>query len=173
MVLRLVIAGVFFAVIGQSPQAPTVYPSPRLAAVAFAIRNGYNIPRTNVAVANEVTYGGINDVKRLPTDRRTTLPLEETLRDAEALAKLLGPDVKTGWARELLACPRNSSECTLTTGVSVFVVEELPNNEMGVNMKFYAPGKRMCMAGVEVQRQPSGWIATKFYAAPFGGCLAP
>src|SRR5436190_19191050 len=153
---------------GQSPtptSAPTVYPSPRLAAVAFAIRNGYNIPRTDVVVANEPTYGGTNDVPRLPTDRRTKLPREETMKDAEAIAKLLGPEVRTGWARELLQCPRSSNNCTLTTNVAVFVVEELPNNETVSMLKFYAAGKSLYWAQVDTQKTEAGWIATRFVAA--------
>jgi hypothetical protein len=154
---------------GQSPTpkpTPTVYPSPRLAAVAFAIENGYNIPRTNVVVANEPTYGGTNDVPRLPTDRRTKLPQEETIKDAEAIAKLLGPEVRTGWARELLQCPRSSNNCTLTTGVAVLVIEELPNNETVSMLKFYTPGKSLYWAQVDTQKTAAGWIATRFASGP-------
>jgi hypothetical protein len=166
MIARVMIAAVLFSMFGQSAPVPAVHPSPRLAAVAFAIQNGYNLPRTNMVVANEVTYGGTSDVPRLRTDRRTTLPVEETMRDAQALAKLLGPEVKTGWARELLDCPRNSNLCKLKTSVSVLVVEELANNETGVLMKFYAPDQPIYMALVETQKQSSGWTAKEFSVRP-------
>jgi hypothetical protein len=165
--LAMVVATLLWA--GQSPTpkpTPTIYPSPRLAAVAFAIANGYNIPRTNVVVANEPTYGGTNDVPRLPTDRRTKLPQEETMKDAEAIAKLLGPNVKTGWARELLQCPRSSNNCTLTTSVAVFVIEELPNNETVSMLKFYTAGKSLYWAGVDTHKTEAGWIATRFVSGP-------
>jgi hypothetical protein len=150
-----------------TPVQPRVYPSPRLAAVAFAIQNGFKLPRANLIVANEVAHGDTVDVPRLPTDRRTTLPLEETLRDAEAIATLLGPGVKTGWAKDLLRCSTKSwGSCVASTSASVLAVDEPPNNEMAVRVKFYAPGARIYYATVEIQKQASGWVATRFSTEP-------
>jgi hypothetical protein len=169
MIAWCFIVSLFASTLPHAQATQSVFPSPRLAAVDYAIRNGFEIPQGNLVVANEVTFGGISDVPRAAFDRRTMLPLEETLRDAEAIARLLGADVKTGWAKDLVLCPER--RCYASTTTSVFVIEELANGP-GVYMKLYAPatgtGDRATLnhASVKTEQRGSGWFATGYEFAP-------
>ena len=168
--LRLLLAGIVTAGVLQSPQAPTVYPSPRLAAIAFAVANGFEIPRTNLVVANEVETGMTNDVPKTANDRARSLPVEVTLRDSQAVAKFLGPDVKTAPVAQLRECPQRN--CFNPTKSWVLLVDDLKNDGTGVYIKLYAPmtdaGVRgvLLHAIVDTAKSGSGWIATKFTFGP-------
>ena len=168
--LRLLIPGIVTAVVLQSAQVPKVYPSPRLAAIAFAVANGFEIPRANLIVANEVETGMTNDVPKSANDRARTLPVEVTLRDSQALAKFLGPDVKTAPVAEIRQCPQRN--CFNPTKSWVLLVDDLKNDGAGVYIKLYAPmteaGGRgvLVHAIVETAKSGSGWVATRFTSGP-------
>lgn len=54
MIARVMIVAVFLLATPQQPEPQAVFPSPRLAAVAFTVAHGFEIPRTNLVVANDI-----------------------------------------------------------------------------------------------------------------------
>jgi hypothetical protein len=166
----LLIPAILTAVVLQSQSTPKIYPSPRLAAIAFAVANGFEIPRANLIVANEVETGMTNDVPRTANDRARSLPVEVTLRDSQAVARFLGLDVKTAPVSEIRECPQRL--CFNPTKSWVLLVDELKNDGTGVYIKLYAPmteaGGRGVLfhAIVDTARSGSGWVATKFTFGP-------
>lgn len=150
---------------GQTP----VFRSPRLAAVAFAIKNGFEIPRANLVVAHEIDFGALRDRPRVPTDRRDTLSRDEILRDAADIAQLLGPGVTTSATTTLVTCtPR---PCFASGATIVLGVDELKNNETAVLIRLFTPSTTteraaMTQAAVDTSRQQAGWIATRFTRPP-------
>ena len=89
----------------QSPQAPAIpaapSPYPRVAAVQFALQNGWQFPKTNVIVAIEAFFGAVDG----HPDRKS---INDQEKEALEIAKLLGPDVKTARAVQKLDCPQGA-----------------------------------------------------------------
>ena len=153
----------------ESPGQAPVFRSPRLAAVAFAIKNGFEIPRANLVVAHEIDFGAVRDTPRVPTDRRDTLSRDEILRDAADIAQLLGPGVTTSATDTLVTCtPR---PCFASGTKIVLGVDELKNAETGVLIRLFTPATTtdrpaMTQAIVDTAREPAGWSATRFTRPP-------
>lgn len=159
--------------LGQEVEAPS--PSPRLAAVVFAMNHGFEIPRQQLVVANEVIFNKIFDSPRESDDRATKLPAEQTMADSAAIARLLGPSVRTGSAPSLVSCVK--SACYSTTDAYVLVVDELKNRDPGINIRLYWPasardGRYMLSAAVvETARSGNGWVGTRFTIGPTKGIV--
>jgi hypothetical protein len=165
--VRLALVGLATAIVQGT--MPAQSSSPRMAAVEFALRNGFDIPRANLVVALEVRYGGVSDIPRTATDRSTTLPPEVVLRDAREIAALLGPDVTVKSALPLVLCPQR--RCYAAADVPVLVVDELKNDEPGIYVKLYLPAQAEAQALlrhaiVDVEQTPAGWTATRFRRVP-------
>ena len=94
MITRALTLAVLWLWQAPAQPAPTVFPSPRLAAIAFAVTHGFEIPRVNLIVANEIETGQVNHGRGSPNDRARSLPVEQGMRDSQAIARFLGPDVK-------------------------------------------------------------------------------
>jgi hypothetical protein len=168
MVAVLVVASA--GLVPALAQSPTVFPSPRLAAVAWAVANGFEIPRTNIILANEIETGQVNHGRGSPNDRARSLPLEESLRDSRAVAALLGPGVKTGPVAEIVSCPER--RCFASTTAHALLVDDLKDDSTGVYIKLYSPGTQpgdrgtLLHAIVNTARVPAGWSATGFTTGP-------
>ena len=158
----------FTQTLAQSP--PTVYPSPRLAAVAYAVAHGFDIPRSNVILANEIETGQFNHGRGSPNDRARSLPVEESLRDSRAVAALLGPNVKTAPVAEIVSCPARN--CFASTKAHALLVDDLKDDSTGIYIKLYSPGTKvgdhgtLLQAIVNTAKAPTGWTATGFTVAP-------
>lgn len=154
----------------EPPQHPIT--SQRTAAVRFAIENGFEIPRTNIVVALETLIQG-------GRFRSTTLfSSQERGRDAEELARLVGPTVRTVRAQDVLSCPE--SRCYASTNLSVLAVEgpftDPPgtphgSESTGIYIKVYSPERsdsraKLYNCVVDTERRGSDWFGTRFRVAP-------
>jgi hypothetical protein len=163
---------VAFAGLAQAlaQSAPTVFPSPRLAAVAYAVAHGFEIPRTNVILANEIETGQINHGRGSPNDRARSLPVEESLRDSRAVAALLGPNARTAPVAQIVSCPER--RCFASTTAHALLVDDLKDDSTGVGIKLYSPGTgagdrgTLIQAVVNTAKAPTGWTATGFTMGP-------
>src|SRR5262245_44009247 len=116
---------------GVSTRQQTQFP--RLAAVRFAIENGWKLPKTNIVVVVETHLGAIDG---RPVPQSDAQRLEET----ELIAKLLGPGAKTGAAKDYLSC--RGSICSTSTDAYVLVVNGLYQGETDVLINLHTPPSR-------------------------------
>jgi hypothetical protein len=169
MVTVLVLVFAAFAQ-GLAQSRPAVYPSPRLAAVAYAVAHGFEIPRTNIILANEIETGQFNHGRGSPNDRARSLPVAEAARDSRAVAALLGPNVQTAPVAQIVSCPERN--CFASTKAHALLVDDLKDDSTGVQIKLYSPGTGTSDRGALVQaivntaKAPTGWTATGFTLAP-------
>lgn len=59
MMARCLMLSMLLSVPLQGLEAGSISTPPRLAAVAFAIKNGFDMPRSNLVVATETTLGQV------------------------------------------------------------------------------------------------------------------
>jgi hypothetical protein len=150
--------------------ASEVFPSPRLAAVAYAVAHGFEIPRTNIVLANEIETGQFSHGRGSPNDRARSLPVGESLRDSRAVAAMLGPGVRTAPVAEIVSCPER--RCFASTKAHALLVDDLKDDSTGVYIKLYSPGTgagdrgTLLHAIVNTAKTPTGWTATGFSTGP-------
>ena len=149
----------------QTPQAPPATPGapspyPRVAAVQFALKNGWEFPKTNVVVANEAFFGAVDG----HPDRKSIADQE---KEALEIAKLLGPDVKTAWAVQKLDCPQGPGRRPCyAKDISVVVVGGLYVDQPSSGIQVYSPGGTMKHAVIELEKRETGWVGTRYSLGP-------
>lgn len=139
---------------------------PRVAAVRYAIANGWNLAEPNIIVILESTLGAISG---------RAVPQTEAQRDQEAaeIAKHLGPTARTGRAREYLDCP-SPGICFTAPGVTskVLVVNGLFQGHDDILIRLYIPptlnnGRdAMSKAIVDLERRGNAWAGLRYAEAP-------
>jgi hypothetical protein len=85
--------------------------------------------------------------------------------DSRAIARMLGIDDKTAWAKELVEC--SGTRCATSNDTHILVVEEQKNEDPTVRVKLYSPGRRLTSAIVYVRRLQNGWQATHYEERPY------
>ena len=138
-------------------------PSARLAAVQFAIANGWHLPKTNLVVALDTTLGAVDG-------RPIKISDEQQAAEASAIARLLGSEVKTGWATDYLDCP--SRGVCFPKSTPVLVVNGLFEGENDILVRLYipaeAPGQPIALTSaiIDVETRDTGWTGVRYRQAP-------
>lgn len=144
----------------------------RAAAVSFALQNGLEVPRREVVVAVETRIAGGR------FEMSKTSSFEQLEREAQEIAKLLGPEARTGRAQEYLQCPQN--RCYAATNMTVVVVgapatgsdiRRVIDAEASIYISVYSPAKpggraTLDQAIVETSQTSAGWTGTRFSLEP-------
>jgi hypothetical protein len=141
--------------------------SARVAAVRFALDNGWKIPDENLVVAVESQFNNVVDgaiVNSAEVDR---------LRDASAIARLIGPAVTTGAAAQMLTCRQH--KCVPAAGRGVAVISEPEATGKGIaviGIQVYLPSSDpkfdgLLLTGViELEQRGAGWVGARNRAGP-------
>lgn len=146
------------------PQTQSVEPShsARVAAVRFAIQNGWKFPSTNVVVSVVFDRGVMHG-----------RPVSNNQGRANAeIAKLLGPDVKAEFPNKYLDCATDRGPCWAKGEVSVLEIGEMLTDSTDVLLTFYAasakPGEpsSSTSAIIEMEKRGSGWVGTRYKMGP-------
>jgi hypothetical protein len=148
-------------------EAQAAAPSARVAALQFAVANGFSVDRSNTVVVREADYMRAHGSANRSTE-------EERSRDALAMARALGPAVSVAAARDVLECQRNY--CAAAGTKAVLTVDEPGNAEggMGVLVQVYSPSQNLALHPrgtstlmiVLVRQQGNGWVGEKALAGP-------
>jgi hypothetical protein len=149
-----------------SPVIPEPSPYSRVAAVRFALQNGWPFPKTNLVVAIDAFFGAVDG-----TPVRQSVVDEE--KEALEIAKLLNPNVKTARAASRLDCPTGRQPC-YATDVTVLVVSGLwEGNTPGANIDMYSPGgarsgdpSSMTLAVIDLEHRDAGRVGTRYRLGP-------
>jgi hypothetical protein len=148
-----------------SPTIPAPSPFSRVAAARFAMQNGWQFPKTKLVVAIDAFFGAVDGhpVRQSIVDQE---------KEALEIAKLLGPDVKTAFARSLLDCPNGRNPC-YAKDVAVFVVSGMwEGNTPGAYVQLYLPGSKpgdpstMTHAAIDLERRDGGWVGARYSLGP-------
>jgi len=151
----------------QRPQAAAPNPSARVAAFTFAITSDWQFPRTNVIVAVDTHFGGIDGHPVIQSAAVVN-------RENREIAALLGTEVRTGRAADYLSCP-SPGVCFAKTDQSVILVGGLFQGDSDVLIRVYTPGPNgkdrtshssTTSAIVQLKRWDSGWVATEYSKPP-------
>ena len=130
-------------------------PSARAVAVKYAIQQGLEIPKGEIAVATETSYA-------YPHAIASKLTPAQQLSEAREIARLLGDTARTGSARDLLPCPQ--FKCYCATQAAVVLVDEVSASS-GVFIRIYSPAERedslvkLSQVIVNVEKTSKGWKA--------------
>jgi hypothetical protein len=141
-------------------------PHPRLAAVRFAIENGWQFPKDVVLAAE--TFVRMPDGPR-PIPRSP----EEDATENQQIATLLG-GVKIGRTRDYLSCPSDflGPSCLTTTNDYFLVVGRPFVGQSGVILSLYTPPGRnngreaVTQASVKLERRGAEWTAIHYGVQP-------
>jgi hypothetical protein len=153
----------FLGSIVASSSVQSTVSSARVAAVRFALAQGWQLPTTNAVVALETTFGW-------PDGTPVKQSAEETAREAAEIAKLLGPSVRTGRAGDHVLCPER--RCYAANDVWVIIVDGLAAGEIDIRIRVFAPDavrnqpSTLTSAVIDLERRENGWIGTRYRRTP-------
>jgi hypothetical protein len=137
---------------------------PRLAAVRFAIENGWNLRDAVVIVESTIAVVDGTPIKQSEL---------EQVQETSAIANFLGEGTKTGRARDYLTCP-SPAMCFPAPGVSkkVLVVNRPMVGSSGVLVLFFTPAspeggrETLTKAIIEVEQRSNGWSGIRYREIP-------
>ena len=150
------------AAAGQSPEPAQPASSARVAAVRFAIQNGWKFPSTNI-VLSAVFDRGIMHAS--PITRNQSAANEE-------ITRLLGPGVKAEWPNKYLDCANDRGPCWAKGDVSVLEVGEMLTDSTDVSIVFYAAPLKsgepstVTRAVIEMEKRGGGWVGKRYSMGP-------
>lgn len=156
--LIALIAGLMQTPQVPQPVAPVPSSYPRVAAVRFAIQNGWKFPKTDVVVAIDAFFGAVDG----HPDKKS---VDDQEKEALEIAKLLGPDVKTAWATQRLDCQKSGRPPCSARDVSVIIVGGLYVDQPSSYIQDYSPGT-LTHAVVELEKRDDGWVGTRYKLGP-------
>jgi hypothetical protein len=155
----------FVCAFGAGAQA--IAPSPRVAAVQYALANGLQLDASRTVVIAETNY------MRQHAPKESTSASQRS-SDAQAIARLIGVSVQVAAAKDVLECVRNY--CAASDLQSVLTVDEPGAAEggQGVLLQVYSPSQTPSTTSrgtttlmvVKVRREGTGWIGVDKLAGP-------
>ena len=153
---------VLAAASGTQTQSAEPSQSARVAAVRFAIQNGWTFPSTNVVVSTVFDRGVMHGS-----------PMTRSQAPANTeIARMLGPAVKAEWPAKYLDCAGDRGPCWARGEISVLEVGEMLTDSTDVLLRFYAgpakPGEpaTSTSAVIEMGRRGTGWVGMRYRTGP-------
>ena len=142
-------------------------PSARVAAVHFAIAQGWKFPKTNIIVAEETDLGVMHgrSIGRSPAEQK---------RYSEEIARIIGPEVKVARAVGKFLEGRGATGPPYysKTDVSVLEVSEVLEGGTDLRLAVYSRGPgptdppTVTSAVIDLERREKNWIGVRYSMGP-------
>ena len=161
----LAVVAALGGVAAESAQELEPSPSARVAAVRFAIQDGWKFPATNIIVSTQIDRG----VMHARPVRGYT---KEQTRFSEDIARLIGPDVKVSFPGKFLDCATDRGPCWAKSETAVLEVGEMLDDAPAVSVRLYSAGLKpgepptTRTAVLRLERRGTGWIGAGYSMGP-------